>query len=150
MPILKQDMVELISQLPLPMIGQFYKLACYYFGYVNAEPDKKLSLRSKYVRETCQAEMMLNTIIMLSANGEDVLPQIEIKPEFMSALQDAYDFFTEHSTIVPPGDDLPAEIIDEDIQLEEMEKPEPVVPEQKSKIQRALEKKFADAKKGGK
>lgn len=146
MPITRQEMTDLISQLPIPLLGQVYKLACYYFGYVNAEPVNKPVLRSTYVRKTCEAEMMLNTIIMLSANGEDVLGQIDVKPEFVYALKEAQQFFTGYSTIVPPGKELPQEIIDDtDIQTEEVEKPV-----KKSKVKRALEKKLADAKKGGK
>lgn len=149
--ITREEMVNLIDDVPLPLLGQFYKIACYYFGYTHAAPMEKSKLRSAYINGVKSAEMMINIIDTLSSNGESFITQSDMSKDFIIQLNVAKAFLQNGTDKL--GDDkeiLPIELSDndelgsEDIPevKEESEQKEKKTKKRKSKVQKVLEKKL--------
>ena len=72
----KKDCIMIISKLPDPFIQQFFKIACYYNGFINS--NKYLEDRSTYISKSNMAMMMLSNLLTTASNGVPIENQIVI------------------------------------------------------------------------
>ena len=77
--ITKKHMLSIISKLPMSFIYQFFKLSCYYNGFINMKDKaKQQKMRSWYISVCANIQTMLNTLLSLSTNGQAVEEQIKL------------------------------------------------------------------------
>lgn len=88
----KKDCIMIISKLPDPFIQQFFKIACYYNGFINS--DKYLEDRSTYISKSNMAMMMLNNLLTTASNGVPIENQIVIdKDKSVESVAHALKFY---------------------------------------------------------
>ena len=99
----KKDCIMTISKLPDSFIQQFFKIACYYQGFMASE--KHLEDRSTYITRSNLAIMMLNNLLTTASNGVPVENQIAIdKERSLESIAHALAFY--ESRINHPDEEL--------------------------------------------
>lgn len=94
MNLTKKDCIMTISSLPDIFIQQFYKIACYYKGYMAAK--EPLADRSSYIIGSNNALMMLNNLITTASNGIPVDLQIcTDSKKIVESLSNALNFLSQ-------------------------------------------------------
>ena len=88
----KKDCIMIISKLPDPFIQQFFKIACYYNGFINS--NKYLEDRSTYISKSNMAMMMLSNLLTTASNGVPIENQIVIdKDKSIESVAHALKFY---------------------------------------------------------
>ena len=97
----KKDCIMIISKLPDPFIQQFFKIACYYNGFINS--DKYLEDRSTYISKSNMAMMMLSNLLTTASNGVPIENQIVIdKDKSIESVAHALKFYEDRLISVEP------------------------------------------------
>ena len=95
----KKDCIMIISKLPDPFIQQFFKIACYYNGFINS--SKHLEDRSTYISRSNMAMMMLSNLLTTASNGVPIENQIAIdKDKSLESVAHALKFYDDRLTSV--------------------------------------------------
>ena len=97
----KKDCIMIMSKLPDPFIQQFFKIACYYNGFINS--DKYLEDRSTYISKSNMAMMMLSNLLTTASNGVPIENQIVIdKDKSIESVAHALKFYEDRLISVEP------------------------------------------------
>ena len=97
----KKDCIMIISKLPDPFIQQFFKIACYYNGFINS--DKYLEDRSTYISKSNMAMMMLSNLLTTASNGVPIENQIVIdKDKSVESVAHALKFYEDRLISAEP------------------------------------------------
>ena len=96
--ITKKYMMNVISKLPMPFLYQFFKLSCYYNGFINMKnPVEQQRTRSWYISVSANVQTMINTLMSLSTNGKPIEDQIKLMQEKIEhTIKEANKFYLEN------------------------------------------------------
>jgi len=93
----KDEMIELIKDMPDIYLAQFYKLSAYYLGFLSYNKNNggiKNSDRGIFVGESEKTLMMLHILTSMASNGHKVESQVYSDPNKVSVtLKDALLYY---------------------------------------------------------
>ena len=93
----KEEMIELIKNMPDIYLAQFYKLSAYYLGFLSYNKNNggiKNSDRGIFVGESERTLMMLHILTSMASNGHKVESQIYSNPNKVNeTLKDALLYY---------------------------------------------------------
>lgn len=146
--ITKKYMMSVINKLPMSFIYQFFKLSCYYSGFVNMKDKvKQQKMRSWYISVCANVHTMINTLLSLSTNGQPVETQIKLmQDKIEQTLKEANDFYVANMPEVEP--ELDALIIHDggDSEIEAAEESKPKKATKKSTTKKSTASKTTKSK----